>query len=665
MRVLRSTSPTAVLLALAIFILPFVVSNQLFSGSINAKYFYITLVFTLFFLFVAYLFVSGKHTLSLRGRWLLGALGLVLALHYVSTVVGVFPAGSFFSDILRSTGVLFLTYIAVCAWLLSEVFGEQDWIFVRRALATSATLYGLLTFFSPQGLALTGRFLSIDFTTNALTIGNTTFGGAFLTLGLIVTLIEFVRAESKKTRIVFGVCALVQLISPLLLSFGLWSGDVSLTSPLSLLGEARASSAAAWGLLVFLAGLWAIRRYLHLPQVPQKRVLTIYSVLWLIVILVTIGLLFVPGSTVQEEYIETATAARILVWEDSFAAIVERPVFGWGSENFRLAHDGYIDTRLYLGENIGETWFDRAHNIIIGTLISVGVFGAMALLLFGAYFLFVVRRAYREELIGYGEASILAAFPVVHFLQLQTSFDTITTYLLLAVLVGYVLWLERRLAHKVALTPVFQRTIAGVLLVLTLAGAWYMLGEYKRQRALFKIFISRNQAEQVALIDTALSGSASFEALRLSSSSFLKGLLEGLRTTDEEGRQRLIASGLAQMDVYERHYQTYLARVPEDYRLRMNYAYLLLMRTVLGDDRVAEAKSVIADSYELSPGNPLTYVMDALAHLYGGDLETAREKVNEALALNPQVPLSLGVAQYIEQQAAQFPQISVINLENL
>jgi len=108
-----------------------------------------------------------------------------------------------------------------------------------------------------------------------------------------------------------------------------------------------------------------------------------------------------------------------------------------------------------------------------------------------------------------------------------------------------------------------------------------------------------------------------------------------------------------------------LERVPDDYRIRMNYAYLLLLKTAFGDNRVEEAKALIARSYELSPANPTTYVLGSLAELYSGNLPSARERLAEGQALNPELDFTKGVEVYLDEQAANFPNISILRLENL
>src|SRR5687768_14350755 len=125
--------------AAAIFaaLLPFMLVKYLYSGGTNAKYFLTMLSASLLMLFAAWAVYKGKLVIDLTKRRLLIALGLVLVAYYASAFAGLFPERSLWSDIQRSSGVFFLTYVAIAAFLLSEMMDVRGWTVVRRAVALS------------------------------------------------------------------------------------------------------------------------------------------------------------------------------------------------------------------------------------------------------------------------------------------------------------------------------------------------------------------------------------------------------------------------------------------------------------------------------------------------------------------------------------------------
>lgn len=665
MNALRGTSLSGVLVALFAFILPFVTSRHLFFGAINAKYFFIVGFASLLALVLCYQVATKKKVLTFSGRWLLVALGMFVVSLVASALAGVYPERSFFSDIQRTSGVIFLVYVGLLAWCAAELLKERDWVLVRQAVIASSALLSLFTILGIQGFGFSGRIFTINLDIVGATLANETFAGAYLLLGFVITLIELLKSKTFQTRYVLLGAALLQFFSPLLFNAKALLSGAAFSNPLLLVGNARASSLAAVIGVVWFGGLWLLKRFA--PAHRTRHLLLGWCALWVVGILSLIGLLFTPGSVVQERYIEESTAARILVWEGSVEAFKEKPLLGWGPENFRFAFEKHFDNRLYLDQNIGEIWFDRAHNLILDTLVATGVVGALALVLLWGYFLLVVVRAARAGLIQTIEAYGWGVLVVLHFLQLQTSFDTVATYGLMGLVLGYGLYLESQLhASSKPPSPSLQRVVAGGAGWLIVGLLFFTLvGEYVRQDSLFGIFETRDPARQTMLIEKALSRQSSFETLRFSSASFRKGLLEALAEKDKAARPALLATGMPQLKLYEQYLRDYVAANPEDYRARMNLVYHLLIESSLGDNQIAEARRIIDASYSLSPENPLTYVLDGVASLYGGDRARAREKIEAAVAVNPEAPFALEMLDYLAKQEAKFPNISVLRLENL
>ncbi len=394
------------------------------------------------------------------------------------------------------------------------------------------------------------------------------------------------------------------------------------------------------------------------------------TLLWSGVILVGVigatALLFTPDSLIQKEYIQESSAARIIVWEASMNAVQDRPLLGWGPENFNYAIEQHFDNRLFEEKNLGEIWFERAHNVFIDTLVGSGVVGLVSFVLLVLMFLSVIYRARKRNFIGDTEAVLLYALIPAHLLQMQTGFDTIGSYTLLAGIGGYAVWLEHRIVQdakeKSVSGSLQEKTVAAFLLMAALLSAFLALGEYDRQAALPLTFRGTTAHEQQKYMDKSLERVSSFESLRLSSGSFIKG---SLAVIAEKSTPERTARIIEFTHLYETQYQEYLEKQPQHYRARMNYAYLLLIMTTLGENRIEDAKQVITESYELSPGNPLTYVLDALAELYRGNLAESDRLIAEALAINPDIEFTKEAAAYFKQQKKLFPNITVLKLTNL
>lgn len=663
MQTFKQASWLGIFSAVVVFILPFVFSRSLFYGGINGKYFFLLGAVSIVGLGVSYLLLNNRLNLSYvspRQVSLLWTTGIFLIVQYLATFAGVYSTGSLLSDIVRSTGVFFITYLGFLAIVLATLLKAEDWPLIRRSVAVGAALFSFLSLLGVAGLGLTGRFLNINLEIQGLTIANTTFAGIYLLLAFMLTVVEILKTEkgSLVRKILIGLAVLI-VLDPVFVN---WHNLPSF------IGEARASVATLTVFLVYLLALYLMKRF---GGERGRKLLPILPIGLAVAVVIAVGLLFTPGSFVQQAYQKEATAARLIVWQTGWQAFQDQPILGWGPENFRFAFAKHFNNDLYLSENIGETWFDRAHNIVIDTLVSTGILGLLAYLILIGAFVRTIIRARRVGLVGEGESYVWYAVPTLHFLQLQTGFDTVATYGLLTLFLGYGLWLEREVAsneglRERALNPVVNKVTAGILVILILTGGYYLiLDEYRSQQAVLNVFTAGNEAARADYIDQALADETSFEQYRLLFNSLTKGLFENINNLSPAEREGLARSVAGQLEIYDPYFADYLDRVPNDYRMRMNYAYLLLLKTAFGDNRTEEAKALIAESYELSPANLLTPVMDSLAELYSGNLVGAREKLAKAKALNPEVEFTKGIENYINVQATNYPRIGLLRLENL
>jgi hypothetical protein len=676
-----------VLFCVLFALLPFVIWTQLYYGSINAKFFLVVGAADVALLLAAYRYWRGGSAPFLRNRPLLFALILALAVGYVSALTGFYTEFSLWSDILRSTGLLFLTHVALLAFLAGEYLTARDWSLVRRVVAVTGGVFGILSLVGVEGLGYMGKFLWINIGINGLTFGNSTFAGVYLVLALLLGLIELARLHGEENsgekraalwRKILTGGVVFTMLSPVLSNVGIFFGKTPLSSvfahPGLVLGSARASSATAFATLLFLGGRRLILRYARGQFLARAKVA--WSAAWLLGMILGITLLFTPGSFVQRAYVEASSAARLYVWHSGWEAFLERPMLGWGPENFAAAFESHINPRLYRAENFGEPWFDRAHNVFIDTLVAEGVLGFAASVLLAFAYLLVVRRAYRRGAILEHEALLLAMLVPAHLLQLQTGFDTVSSYTLLGLFLGYALHLERLgagaepLAHRdtsrsvaAVLPAVFAIVLPIVLAVAALISAKFVLfDEYVRQHALFNVAGARDEASQLAAIRTAAQRTSNFEGLRVSTAALIKG---GLAKVAQSNDPKLVKAILVRLQIYEEAYRRYLDAAPEYYRARMNYAYLLIVETALGENRLDDAERIVEESYPLSPHNPLTYALHSIILLYKGDVAGAKAKIEESYALDPEIGFTKQVRMYVSEQAARFPDVSLLKLENL
>jgi len=105
--------------------------------------------------------------------------------------------------------------------------------------------------------------------------------------------------------------------------------------------------------------------------------------------------------------------ARLMAWQAGFEAFKERPIFGWGLENFYAAFNQHYNPSL-LRYGFNETFFDKPHNVFIQFLVETGVVGfLMYVIVFGIALWRVRRRPWLTALIAAYLAQIFFAFDTI------------------------------------------------------------------------------------------------------------------------------------------------------------------------------------------------------------------------------------------------------------
>lgn len=126
-----------------------------------------------------------------------------------------------------------------------------------------------------------------------------------------------------------------------------------------------------------------------------------------------------------------------------FKGFLDRPVLGWGPENFIVAYDRHVPAELGARR---DTTFDQAHNKVIEELATKGLLGSLAYLAIWLYLLSVLIRKGRflaPEQRRF--AGLMGAGLVCYFTQNLFLFDTPGTTPQLLALMAFVVFVDSRL----------------------------------------------------------------------------------------------------------------------------------------------------------------------------------------------------------------------------
>ncbi|MDP2599069.1 MAG: O-antigen ligase family protein [Candidatus Liptonbacteria bacterium] len=130
--------------------------------------------------------------------------------------------------------------------------------------------------------------------------------------------------------------------------------------------------------------------------------------------------------------VDPTTSTRFWTWGSAWQGFKERPILGWGPENFTTVFDKYFDARHFNpGQQASETWFDRAHSIYFDYLSETGILGLLSFLgIFAVLYWGLLRGGTAEGgSVSVLERMLMIAIPIGYLVQGVAIFDVLPIYI--------------------------------------------------------------------------------------------------------------------------------------------------------------------------------------------------------------------------------------------
>lgn len=409
-----------------LFILPvlsLIVPGDLFFPFITGKnFFFRIMVEILFFLWV---FVSCfDKDYRPRKSPILVALVATLFFLALATIFGANPYRSFWSNFERMEGLIGHIHLFLYFLIVASVFRkarEWKWLFIAMlGVSLLATIYGFLQFF--RVLAIHQGDIRLD-----ATFGNATYLAIFLIFHLFLIGLLFTQIKNLIAR-----TALIILAGPELAVIALTATRGAI---LGLIG-----GAIIFSLLTLILNKNKKLRY---------AALAVFSSL---VVLISLFLVFRNSSFVQNNFVlsrfayisfsERTVESRFTIWKMSFQGFLERPLLGWGPDNYNLVFNKYYKPELWPQ----EPWFDRSHNIIFDWLISAGMLGFLAYWSIFGSAIYIILKGYKKKYFSLTEMGLFFGLFSAYIFHNLFVFDNLTSYFMFFSILAYIHFRYQRAA---------------------------------------------------------------------------------------------------------------------------------------------------------------------------------------------------------------------------
>nr|MBA3551112.1 O-antigen ligase family protein [Patescibacteria group bacterium] len=405
--------------------IPLFVANGLYFPFISGKNFVFRIIVEIIFGAWIVLALTDK-TYRPRKSFILWALGAFIVIIGLADIFGMNPFKSFWSNYERMEGLVGLVHLGLYTLVAGTVLTTTklwSWFWnTTIGISVIMSFYGigqLLGWFTINqgGVRLDARlgnatYLAVYvlfhiFITAYLMVSKNMFLGtpsnprprtAKYIIGIIIILIETIILYHTATR-----GAMLGLIGGVLLSAAL----------IVIFGKAHPRIRKV-SLGILIATLVVIGGFLGLKDssfVRESPVLNRFA---------TISLN------------DATTNSRFVLWNMAIEGFKERPILGWGQENFNYVFNKYYNPVLYNQEQ----WFDRTHNVIFDWLIAGGILGLVSYLsLYGTIIWSIWRTKDTFTII---EKSILTGMLGGYFIHNLFVFDNLTSYILFFTVAAYI-----------------------------------------------------------------------------------------------------------------------------------------------------------------------------------------------------------------------------------
>lgn len=392
--------------------IPFIVSSQLYFPFITGKGFAFRILIGIVFFLWTILVVRDRSYLPKKSPLLI-SVSVFIVIVFFANLFGINRSVSFWSNLERMDGFALLIHLYMYFLVLISVFKTTDlwrW-FMTASVVTSVamSLYGFLQ--------LTGK-LEIHQGNARLdgTLGNATYLAIYLLFNIFFALYLLYKYKHTYIRIALGVAVILQLIAIFYTAtrgalLGLLSGVLLSSIIISFYSRSVIFKKIGIGLIIFI--ITFVTLFLAFRDTS-----------------------FIRGNLVLNRFSDISledktTLSRFTIWKMAWEGFKERPLFGYGQNNFNIIFDREYDPKLHAQEQ----WFDRAHNVVFDWMVAggaLGLFGYLAIFLSAFYLL--LRKTKKNIL----EKALFVGLLCAYFFQNLFVFDNLISYTLFFMVLAYI-----------------------------------------------------------------------------------------------------------------------------------------------------------------------------------------------------------------------------------
>lgn len=567
-----------------------------------------------------------------RLNFVLLSLALFTVILIVASLMGVDPEYSFWSKFERMTGILMMLHLLAFFVVVSSVFKEKDWLKFFSVSIFVGTTLSIMALFSKDATMRGGA-----------TIGNDSFLGTYLIFDLFLALYLILKSKNSPLRIYSLFCFLIMAVQ-------------------LLMSGARAAKLSFLGGLILLLFLW-----MAFNLKGKIKIIGRAALILLAVFVIVFGIFALqPESFARKNIIERMVGetfgGRFVVWQGAWKGFLEKPVFGWGLENFEYSFSKHYDPCLGTQRCGSDVWYDRAHNIIFDTLVTSGIIGFLSYLLIFTGVFWILWKQYRNKNIDFWTTGIFSAILISYSIQNLTVFDMVSSYMIFYLTMGFISFIsptmyKQKVSEEGLLQPgaaektafyqnnrskngLWKQLLGVTLLILLIVSIFeFVIKPLEADFYVIKALQTTDSKERIVLYKKTLDFSATgkYQMTEQLADNILS-LRDQVKTSgDLEGYK-------TELDFMAEELEKSLADSPLNLRGYLKLGQIYNTYALIDSEKLSRSEMVLKQALEISPKNQQVYWELIQTKLYQGDVKEALVLAEEALSFELQRSQSYLVA---------------------
>ncbi len=399
----------------AILFTPFIVANHQFFPFITGKAFVFRIAIEIIFAIWIFLFIRDKQYMP-KFSWITASILIFIGIIALADIFGENPYKSFWSNFERMEGLIGLIHLLLYFLVASSMLTtEKLWKTFLNTSIVASVLMAFFSFFQLAGkLPINQGGVRVDGT-----FGNATYLAVYMLINMFFATLLFARSKGKiYLKVLYSIAFILQGI---VLYYTATRGAI-----LGLVG-----GFALFGLILAL-----------FARGNKKARITGVSIVVFIAIIAG-GFFslrntdFVKNSLTLSRFASLSSESiksqgRYYVWPMAIEGFKERPILGWGQENFSYVFNKNYSSQMYTQEQ----WFDRTHNIFLDWLVAGGILGFLSYWVIYIVALWYLWR--KKSSFSFVDKSILTGLIAAYIAQNIFVFDNLISYILFFSILAYI-----------------------------------------------------------------------------------------------------------------------------------------------------------------------------------------------------------------------------------